>query len=61
MNHLYMRQNSRLKWLMEGDYDKKNSIIVVNWRRRGNIMRGLLIDGSWVEDRCKVKGEVIFF
>lgn len=24
-------------------------------------MRGLLIDGSWVEDRCKVKGEVIFF
>lgn len=57
-NGSLLRQKSREKWILEGDQNSKYFHMMVNWKRRKNLLKGIRIDGSWVEDPCRVKEEV---
>ena len=54
-----MRQKSRSKWIKEGDNNNLYFHKLINYSRRRNTLRGLLIDGTWVEDPLLVKAEVL--
>lgn len=49
---------SRFKWIKEGDENSRFFHSIVNWRRKMNSVRGLHIQGSWVEDTTVVKNEI---
>ena len=46
----FVRQKSRSKWIKEGDNNTSYFHRIINYSRRRNAVRGLLIDGSWVEN-----------
>ncbi|KAL5182262.1 DExH-box ATP-dependent RNA helicase DExH7, chloroplastic [Glycine soja] len=54
-----MRQKSRSKWIKEGDRNSLYFHKLINYSRRRNALRGLMIDGAWVEDPLLVKAEVL--
>ncbi|KAH1203108.1 putative ribonuclease H protein [Glycine max] len=54
-----MRQKSRSKWIKEGDRNSSYFHKLINYSRRRNALRGLMIDGAWVEDPSLVKAEVL--
>lgn len=56
-----LRQKSRSRWIKEGDYNSRYFHLLMNANRRNNLMKGILIDGSWVEEPQKVKEEVRLF
>jgi len=33
----------------------------VNWKYRYNMVRGVLVDGCWIEEPCRVKEEIRHF
>jgi len=41
LNESLLKQKSRFKWLKDGDCHSKFHHIVVNWRRRRNIIKGV--------------------
>lgn len=49
------KQKSRVKWIKESNCNSKFFHIVVNWRRRKNMIRGIEVDKSWVEEHSVVK------
>lgn len=49
------KQKSRVKWIKESNCNSKFFHIVVNWRRRKNMIRGIEVDKSWVEEPSVVK------
>lgn len=51
-------QKSRVKWLQEGDANTSFFHGVINWKRRSNSLKGLSLNGQWVEDPYVVKKEV---
>lgn len=53
-----LRQKARSNWLLEGDRNSKYFYSLINWRKRKNVVRGLVIDGVWCEDPSRVKPEV---
>ena len=55
----FVRQKSRSKWIKEGDSNTSYFHIIINYSRRRNVVRGLLIDGSWVENPNMIKAEVM--
>nr|KYP35452.1 Transposon TX1 uncharacterized [Cajanus cajan] len=57
-NEAVLSQQSRVKWLKEGDLNTKFFHLMVSWRRKKNALKGLFIDGSWSEDPTVVKGHV---
>nr|KYP65076.1 hypothetical protein KK1_019694 [Cajanus cajan] len=57
-NESILRQQSRVKWMAEGDCNSKYFHSIVNWRRKQNMISGLKIAGAWVEDPQQVKEEV---
>lgn len=57
-NESVLSQQSRVKWLKEGDLNTKFFHLMVSWRRKKNALKGLFIDGSWSEDPTVVKGHV---
>ena len=54
-----LRQKARSRWVKEGDSSSSYFHKLINYSRRRNAIRGLLIDGSWVEDPLLVKAEVL--
>lgn len=58
MNDSLLFQKSRDKWIKEGDSNTKYFHNMVNWRRRTNAIKGLRIQGNWVEDPMLVKNKV---
>jgi len=54
-----LRQKARSRWVKEGDNNNSYFHKLINYSRRRNAIRGLLIDGSWVEDPLLVKAEVL--
>ena len=45
-----VRQKSRSKWIKEGDSNTSYFHKIINNSRRRNALRGMLIDGIWVEN-----------
>ena len=44
-------KNEEKKKTGEGDSNSKYFHIMVNWRRRKNLIRGVSRDGIWIEDQ----------
>ena len=53
-----VRQKSRSQWIKE---DSNTSYFhkIINYSRRRNALRGMLIDGIWVENPNLVKAEIL--
>ena len=54
-----LRQKARSRWVKEGDSNSSFFHKLINYSRRRNAIRGLLIDGSWVEDPLLIKAEIL--
>jgi len=54
-----VRQKSRSKWIKEGDTNTSYFHKIINYSRRRNALRGMLIDGSWVENLNLIKAEIL--
>ena len=49
------KQKARIKWAIEGDENSKYFHSVIKKRRSNNMIRGLSVDGIWVEDPDDIK------
>eukprot|EP00256_Glycine_max_P043978 XP_006595308.1 uncharacterized protein LOC102667235 [Glycine max] len=54
-----MRQKSRSKWIKEGDSNTSYFHKIINHSRRRNSLRGMLIDGIWVENPNLIKAKIL--
>ena len=54
-----MRQKSRSKWIKEGDGNTSYFHKIINFSRRRNALRGLHIEGSWVDKPAVVKAAIL--
>ncbi|KAH1192341.1 Coiled-coil domain-containing protein SCD2 [Glycine max] len=54
-----MRQKSRSKWIKEGDGNTSYFHRIINLSRRRNNLRGLHIDGNWVDQPAVVKAAIL--
>lgn len=57
MRDNYTFQKARVQWIREVDANSSYFYNCVNKVRRSNTIGGLMIDGVWVDDVEKVKGE----
>jgi len=53
-----LRQKARTKWIREGDCNSRYFHMLMNSNRRNNAVKGVLIEGSRVEDPTRVKEEI---
>ncbi|KAH1150639.1 hypothetical protein GYH30_044590 [Glycine max] len=53
-----MRQKAREKWIEEGDCNTRYFHLLMNSKRSNTEVKGVLINGIWVEDPISVKEEV---
>jgi len=56
-----MRQKARVRWIKEGGCNSHYFHLLLNSRHTNNAFKGVLIDGSWVDDPIRVKEEVRSF
>jgi len=53
-----LQQKARSKWLREGDCNSRYFHLIMNSNRRSTAVKGVSIDGIWVDDPIRVKEEV---
>ena len=53
-----MRQKARVKWIKEGDCNTRYFHLLMNSKRTNTEVKGVLINGRWVENPIRVKEEV---
>ena len=56
-----MRQKARSRWIKEGDCNSRYFHLLINSHRRFNVLNGVNINGSWVDNPSRVKEEVRSF
>ena len=56
-----LKQKVRSRWIKEGDCNSRFFHLLMNATRRNNLLKGVMIDGSWVDEPQKVKEEVRLF
>jgi len=54
-----LRQKSRCKWLKEGDSNTAYFHKIINSSRRRNALRGMQINGSWVDNPAVIKDAIL--
>ncbi|GJY27528.1 RNA-directed DNA polymerase, eukaryota [Tanacetum coccineum] len=52
-----MAQKAKIKWSVEGDENSKFFHGIVNKKRRHLAIKGILVDGEWIENPNRVKSE----
>nr|GEZ76799.1 RNA-directed DNA polymerase, eukaryota [Tanacetum cinerariifolium] len=52
-----LAQKAKIKWAVEGDEKSKNFHGIVNKKRRHLAIKGILVDGEWIENPNRVKSE----
>nr|KYP53426.1 Transposon TX1 uncharacterized [Cajanus cajan] len=57
-NESILAQKSRVSWLKLGDRNSKFFHGMLNWRRKENSLKGLFVDGRWMDDPKQVKLQV---
>ncbi|GKA81261.1 RNA-directed DNA polymerase, eukaryota [Tanacetum coccineum] len=56
---LDMAQKAKIRWAIEGDENSKYFHGIINKKRSQLAIRGVLVDGEWIEDPFKVKNEFL--
>ncbi|GJU41859.1 RNA-directed DNA polymerase, eukaryota [Tanacetum coccineum] len=57
MESMDLAQKAKINWAIEGDENSKYFHGIINKKRGHNAIRGVLIDGDWVNDPMRVKQE----
>nr|GFA90979.1 RNA-directed DNA polymerase, eukaryota [Tanacetum cinerariifolium] len=60
INHkdsISLAQKAKIKWAVEGDENSKKFHGIVNKKRRHLAIKGILVDGEWIENPNRVKSE----
>nr|GEX94072.1 RNA-directed DNA polymerase, eukaryota [Tanacetum cinerariifolium] len=52
-----LAQKAKIKWAVEGDENSKFFHGIVNKKRRDLAIKGILVDGEWIENLNRVKSE----
>ena len=58
---IHMGQKVRSRWIKEGDCNSRYFHLMINVSRRNNCLKGLMIDGAWIEEPATVKETVRMF
>ncbi|GJW26232.1 retrovirus-related pol polyprotein from transposon RE1 [Tanacetum coccineum] len=56
---LNLAQKAKVRWAIEGDENSKYFHGIINKKRSQLAIRGVLIDGDWIDEPCKVKNEFL--
>ncbi|GKF23637.1 hypothetical protein Tco_0075959, partial [Tanacetum coccineum] len=56
---LDMAQKAKIRWSIEGDENSKYFHGIINKKRYELAIRGVLVDGDWIEEPSKVKNEFL--
>nr|GFC88305.1 RNA-directed DNA polymerase, eukaryota, reverse transcriptase zinc-binding domain protein [Tanacetum cinerariifolium] len=56
-NSIDFIQKAKVRWAIEGDENSKFFHGVINRRRNNLSVKGIMIDGAWVDDPSRVKEE----
>ncbi|GJY51180.1 RNA-directed DNA polymerase, eukaryota [Tanacetum coccineum] len=54
-----LAQKAKIQWVIEGDENSKYFHGIINKKRSQLAIRGVLVDGEWIEDPPKVKNEFL--
>jgi len=57
-NESLLRQKARTKWIKEGDCNSGYFHKIINYNRRHNAIKGVWLNGVWVEEPIIVKEEI---
>nr|GFA05984.1 RNA-directed DNA polymerase, eukaryota [Tanacetum cinerariifolium] len=52
-----LAQKAKVKWTIEGDENSKFFHGIINKRQRYLAIKGILVDGEWIDDPTRVKSE----
>lgn len=56
-----LKQKARVKWALEGDENNKFFHAIIRGRKKKNDVKGLLINGIWIEEPGPIKEEIFQF
>jgi len=56
-----LRQKARSRWIKEGNYNSRYFHLMMNVNCRYNSLKGVMIDGSWIDEPGRVKEAVRLF
>ncbi|GJV36929.1 RNA-directed DNA polymerase, eukaryota [Tanacetum coccineum] len=56
---LELAQKAKIKWSIEGDENSKYFHGIINKKRNNLAIRGIIVDGFWIEDPSVVKNEFL--
>ncbi|GJT48765.1 RNA-directed DNA polymerase, eukaryota [Tanacetum coccineum] len=54
-----MAQKAKIRWAIEGDENSKYFLGIINKKRSQLAIRGVLVDGDWIDEPTKVKNEFL--
>nr|GFC08915.1 RNA-directed DNA polymerase, eukaryota [Tanacetum cinerariifolium] len=59
MESIELAQKAKIKWSIEGDENSKYLHGIINKKRNNLAIRGIIVDGVWIEDPSIVKNEFL--
>ncbi|GJT89969.1 RNA-directed DNA polymerase, eukaryota, partial [Tanacetum coccineum] len=59
MKSIELAQKAKIQWSIEGDENSKKFHGIINKKRNNLAIRGITVDGQWIEDPIKVKNEFL--
>ncbi|GJV90425.1 RNA-directed DNA polymerase, eukaryota, reverse transcriptase zinc-binding domain protein [Tanacetum coccineum] len=59
LDTMEMEQKTKIKWAIEGDENSKYYHGILNKIRNQLAIRGILVEGRWIEDPLSVKGDIV--